>query len=455
MRKLFWAALALVCCACEMEGASLAIPRTLGVRAEPGAGLHLRTGTEDGLRFTLQEAENYALANHPQIAAAELDADAVRQQIREARSAFFPQIYGESDSVYADAGETRLAAPEGLSDSTIYSRQSDGVVVSQLITDFGRTYELTESAHFRASAAADRANVARALVVLAVDRSYFDVLRSSAVLRVADETVQARDLAFRQISALAKNGLKSILDANFAQVNLSESQLLQIQARSSVSAAEAELSTALGFPNAQHFILAEEPLASTLPDSPDGLIQQALNQRPELASLHHEMEASQQFAKAQDAQKYPRISALGAAGVNPLAPSKDFSRTYYTAGINIEVPLATGGRLNAQAQEAHLFAEAATQNLIDAQNTISRDVRVAWLDAETARERLAVTAQLVQTAAEAQKLANARYQLGTSSIVEYIQAQLNYTEAELQDTSAKYDYQSGRALLNFATGAAF
>ena len=453
MTRLFWTCVTFACgiqAANAADAASVSPPKI-----ETRASTRLQVRSENSLHFTLKTAENYALVNHPQIASAKLTADAVRQEIREARSAFFPQVYGESDSVYADGGDTRLAAPEGLSNSSVFSRQSDGIVASQLITDFGRTYELTESAHFRANAANDRTNVARAVVVLAVDRSYFDVLRSSAVLRVAQETVHARDVAFRQISDLARNGLKSILDANFAQVNLSEAQLLQIQAKSAVNLAEAELSTALGFPDAQHFTLAEEPLDPKLAVSPEGLIQQALNQRPELASLHNEMEGAQRFAKAQEAEKYPRISALGAAGVNPLAPKAEFGTTYYAAGINVELPIATGGNLDAQAQQAHLLASAATQNLIDAQNTISRDVRVAWLNVTTAKERFGVTAELVQTTADAQKLADARYRLGTSSIVELIQAQLNYTEAELQDTSARYDFQSGRALLNFTTGSSF
>jgi outer membrane protein len=423
------------------------------VKLQASPKLQLRSANGEGLRFTLKAAENYALTNHPQIAAANLTAEAVRQEIREARSAFFPQIYGESDSVYARDGSTRLAAQDSLSNSTVFSRQSDGIVLSQLITDFGRTYELTESAHFRANAAADRTNIARAVVILAVDRAYFDVLRSSAFLRVANETVDARDVAFKQVSALANTGLKSTLDVNFAQVILSQAQLLQIQARSDVSAAEAQLSTALGFPDAQHFILAEEPVDSNLAATPDALIHLALHQRPELANLHDELEGAQRFAKAQDASKYPTVTALGAAGVNPISPHADFRDTYYTAGINVELPITTGGKLSAQAQEAHLMADAAIQNLIDAQNTISRDVRVAWLDARTAKERIGVSEQMVQAADQAQKLASSRYRLGTSSIVELTQAQLNFTEAELQAAAAKYDYQSGRALLNFTIGS--
>ena len=125
------------------------------------------------------------------------------------------------------------------------------------------------------------------------------------------------------------------------------------------------------------------------------------------------------------------------------------------AGVNVEVPITTGGNLQAQAEEAHLFSRAATDNLIDAQNTISRDVRVAWLNAGTDYKQIGVSQQMVQAADQAQKLAQSRYSLGTSSIVEFTQAQLEYTQAELQATTARYDYQSGKALLNFTTGSSF
>jgi outer membrane protein len=410
-----------------------------------------RAQTADGLHFTLPQAEVYALANHPQIAAARITADSVRQQIVEARSQFFPQIYFQSDTAYAPVG-ARLAADGGLNNPTVYSRQSDGATLSQLLYDFGQTYELTEAAHFRADAAADRLQVARATVVLQVDRAYFDLLRAHAIANVAAQTVKERQLAFDQISVLTKNQLKSSLDANFAQVNLSEAKLLQIQGQSEINDAEAALSTALGFADAQHFVLQEEPINLALPQSPDALIRQAMEQRPELASLRNEQGAADRFARAQESARYPKITALAAAGVTPVSDTADVKRNYYAAGINVTAPLFTGGDLEAQAREAKLLTDAAVQNLIDAQNTISRDVRIAWQDAQTARERLDVTAQLIQTAGQEEQLASARYRLGTSSIVEFVQAQLNDTQARLQDASARYDFQSGRSLLNFAVG---
>lgn len=411
-----------------------------------------------GFKFSLTEAEAYALQNHPKIMSAQLTADAVRQQIREARSAFFPQIYAESASVYAPYDKdsnsaTRLAALGGLNNPTIYARQSDGIVVNQLLTDFGHTYDLTESAKFRADAAGNRVSVARALVILEVDRDYFDLLRAQAVQRVAEETVKTRQTAFDQVEVLVKNQLKSTLDESFDQVALSQAKLLQIEARSGVQQAEAALSTALGFQDAQHFTLAEEPLHLELPKDAEALIQSALNQRPELTALRNDAEAARRLAEAQQAAQYPKVMALAAGGVNPVADDKLLNHNYYAAGVNVEIPLATGGNLDAKTKEARLLQRAASDEVIDAQNTISRDVRVAWLNLATARERLGVTADLIKNAAEAQKLADARYRLGTSSIVEFNQAELDYTEAELEDARARYDFQIDRALLDFAVGA--
>jgi outer membrane protein len=410
-----------------------------------------------GLKFTLAEAERYAIQNHPRIASSQLTADAVRQEIREARSAFFPQIYGESTSVYAPynnqkAEATRASALGGLNNPTIYSRQSDGIVVNQLLTDFGHTYDLTQSAHFRADAAADRVNAVVAVIVLEVDRAYFDLLQARAVLRVAQETVKTRQTAFDQVAVLVKNQLRSRLDQSFDQVALSQAKLLLIQAKGGVREAEAELSDALGFADAQQFSLVDEPLNLVLPVDADGLIASALQQRPDLAALRSDAMGARRFADAQRAEQYPKVTALAAAGINPEANDKLLNHNYYAAGINVEVPIANGGNLDAKADEARFMQRAADANVIDTQNAISRDVRVALLNLETAKERLDVTAELIQSSAEAQKLANARYRLGTSSIVEFNEAQLNYTQAALEDAQARYDFQIDRALLDFALG---
>ena len=77
---------------------------------------------------------------------------------------------------------------------------------------------------------------------------------------------------------------------------------------------------------------------------------------------------------------------------------------------------------------------------------------MAWLDALTAYQRLDLTAQILSQATQALELADARYRLGLSSIVELQQAQLNQTQAAIDQASAKYDCAAKTSSLNFAVG---
>ena len=66
--------------------------------------------------------------------------------------------------------------------------------MSQLLTDFGRTSDLVQTASLRAQALQQSAVTDRADVLLRVDRAYFGALRAQAILRVAQDTVSARQL---------------------------------------------------------------------------------------------------------------------------------------------------------------------------------------------------------------------------------------------------------------------
>jgi len=117
------------------------------------------------------------------------------------------------------------------------------------------------------------------------------------------------------------------------------------------------------------------------------------------------------------------------------------------------VPLFAGGLYSARQQEAELRARAAEENLRDEENNIVRDVRIAWLNAQNAFERLRITGQLVDNASRSFDLAQARYNNGAGSIVELNQAQLNKISAEISYANTRYEYLLQRSALNFRTGA--
>ncbi len=101
------------------------------------------SAVETAMQLTLQQAEAIAIKNNPQITIGRLRALAAQQYVREARSALMPNAYLSLTAVDANPG-SRLAAGS-LTNSILYSRAADGVSVSQLVTDFGRTTNLISS----------------------------------------------------------------------------------------------------------------------------------------------------------------------------------------------------------------------------------------------------------------------------------------------------------------------
>ena len=125
---------------------------------------------------------------------------------------------------------------------------------------------------------------------------------------------------------------------------------------------------------------------------------------------------------------------------------------YAAAGFNVNVPIFNGRLFNAEHAEATARSHAQEQFLRDLQNHIAQDVRTSWLNVNSAYQRLSLTQQLLDQTTQAYDLAKGRYQLGLSSIIELSQAQLNLTEAQVEQVSAQYDYESQTANLNYQLG---
>jgi outer membrane protein len=406
---------------------------------------------EESRHLTLQEAEQIALTQHPRISVAHLTALAAGQFTKQVQSAFYPNIYASATAVgTADPNNTRIAAG-ALNNPLIYEREADGATISQLITDFGRTSELSKSAKLHTRAEEMNLAATREQILLEVNSAYFSSLAAQSVLEVAQETVKARQLILQQIQMEATNKLKSELDVSFASVDLDQANILLAKAKSDLRASFAVLSSLLAEREPQTFALANEPMPANITNSVSALILEALAQRPDLARLRYQHDAAKEFAKAEGKLLYPTVSAVGTAGVIPTG-APQFASDYAAAGVNLNLPLFTGGLYTARRREAEFKAKAADEELRDQENNIIRDVQVTKLNLEYAYDRLALTRQLLQNANKAQELAQARFKGGISSIIELSQAELNQTSAQIAEAGARYDYQIQHAALDFQLG---
>lgn len=407
-------------------------------------------------KLTIQGAENLAIKNNPQISVQHLIYLASNQVTREQKSAYYPNINGALTAVGGQQA-SRIAAGN-LNSPRLLNRAAGGLSLSQLIYDFGQTNNLVAMSALRAKAANMNALATAYQIKLAVDEAFYNALLTFAEQKVAEETVKERKVVSDQITTLYNNRLRSEVDASFADANLAQAQLLLLDAQNNYQASLSQLSQILGYTGQQQFELVDtEPELNPPTDNVSELQDEAFSNRPEIAAQSYEYQAAQRFQKAERDELFPTVSALGVVGDafegSTLNGVQQFPTWYGAAGANLSVPIFNGFLYFARAKEASIRAQAANEQLRDLKDRIANDVRMSWLNAITAYNRISVSQQFLNQTNLALNLSQARYNIGLSSIVELSQAQLQQTQAEIQFSASKYQYRIAQSVLRFQIAA--
>src|ERR1700741_2172054 len=195
--RLYWLGLLLTVAAplrAQIPAAPISLATTPTLPAQGAAPV--------GTPLSRKQAESLALRNNPQITVGKLRALEAAQYVREQRSALLPTAYLSLTAV--DASDRARIAAGALNNPIIYPRAATGATVSQLVTDFGRTSNLVSSAKSAAKAEDENSAATTAQIIMAVDQAFYNALETRALLQVALQTVDARQLIGNQINALTR-----------------------------------------------------------------------------------------------------------------------------------------------------------------------------------------------------------------------------------------------------------
>ena len=405
-----------------------------------------------GPKLTLADAERMAIQHNPNVSIARLLQLAQAQVTRETRSVEMPIAFANLTAVGAH-DNSRITAG-AINNPTVYNRGAGGLTVDQLITDFGRTHNLVKSAQSNTRAQLEAERATEQDIILAVDQAFYQTLTAQSVLKVAQQTVATRQATDKQIGALTQSKLRSILDLSLADVQVSQAKLLVMDAQSALAGDMATLNAILGSDtDTQYNLLDETPVnPQPAPANAEDLVQLAFRLRPDLLALQDRSLGAKQFSSAEHDLLRPTISALAAAGATPVRSDQIFSSWYGAAGVNVSIPVFNGFEYTARAKEADLRASAAQEQVRNQRDKVARDVRTAVLSTQNAFDRIGVTQELLNQADTALELAQARYKVGLSGIVDLTQAQLAQTEAEIGVANARYAYQTALSVVRYQTG---
>jgi outer membrane protein len=395
--------------------------------------------------LTLDQAVGFARQNQPQLRQARAGTEAAAARADEARSPLLPQVFGSASYTRSSQnGRSALVAP---SSETVAA----GGTVSQLLWDFGQSPNRFRAARAGAEAQRETEQATGQQVVFGVRAAYFTARAAKDLVAVARETLSNQEAHLRQIQGFVEVGTRPEIDLAQARTDRANAQVQLINAENGYEVSKAQLNLAMGVEGTTGYDVADETLPPVEGEdgTTDQLLAEALQARPDVASLASQVRAQQATLSSVQGAYLPSL------GVSTgLTDSGTPSSTYWNwnATLTLSWNLFQGGLTRAQEQEASANLAGLDAQVAALRQQVRLEVDQARLAVRAAKAALEAAGEALANARERLRLAEGRYQTGAGSVIELGDAQVALTAAAAQRVQAQYSVSSARAQLLKALG---
>lgn len=401
--------------------------------------------------LTLQQAMQRALQSNPSIARLSHLAGAASERVKEARAGWMPSVAAVASATDGPTGAPAFGVT-GIAGDPLKKHYGAGVNIVQTLYDFGRTGYLVGARTALLRAAEQDTATQQAQVLVGVQEAYLDVLRRQQLVTVREAVVKQREAAVAQAQTFVTAGLAADVDLQLAKADLAEAQGALAAARNDVRAGFAALNSAMGDTSLTEYALSPTSLPTAPLPPVEGLMTDAVRNRPELRSAVFLVEAAEQSIRSARSDLLPRFD--GIASVGAINPSKlVLENKNYAVGLAITAPLYTGGAVEGRIGEEKERREAAAALQRETAEAVKLQVARAYMNVQTREAQRAAARDQAAAARSSQQQAAERYRLQLTSIVELTAAESAAARAETAVVNAEFDLQTARAELDWAAGS--
>ncbi|MCX5889427.1 MAG: TolC family protein [Deltaproteobacteria bacterium] len=418
-------------------------------------------GEEAGGNLSLDQAIGTALKEHPSVKQFRENMAASREAIGVARANYFPQANFASSYYYGNAFASSLkpstSSPvPGLSGAGTSTAAGNFYFyqfqANQLLYDFGKTPGTVAESRANFKGSEQDYFGTRQQVVLDLRTAYFGYLAAKRAMKVAEETVKQNQELTKQAQGFYQVGLKAKIDVTKAEANLYQAEANLIQAKNNVELARVTLMNALGIKTWPYKDVEDVLEVTPQPRPLEELLAQATGRRPELQKNRFQQEFNEAAIKVARAGFFPTFSSTAAYGWQSIdQPFATLPSNWYV-GASMTFPLFNGLATHYSVAQNKAQLRSTMENFEVLRQNASKEVNQSYLNVKSGWELIRATKKAMEAARENLRLAWGRYQAGVGTIIESTDAQVQFSQAELNFVQALYNYRVFEAQLDKAVG---
>ncbi len=424
---------------------------------------------------SLLEIYQQALQSDPLIHEAEANRMAALEASPQARGVLFPQLQGTAGVQTSEASGTQLFnTPLGLA-STPFDSESDDlnwdITLRQTVFRWDQVVTLQQAGKRVAQAEADYEAAQQDLIIRVTTR-YLDVLAAEDVLTSIHADRQAIARQLEQARQRFEVGLIAITDVQESQAAYDQSVAAEIGAKRSLATAREFLREITGeYAESLSAPTDELPLDSPAPADAESWIDLALAQNLALVSSRLNEEIARKEISFRRTGRYPTLDLVAGRRFNDSTGERtldtidagtgeivtrtfpaEFDQTNDFIGLQLSLPIFTGGVTSSRIREAVYLHRASMEQLQRVTRETERATRDAYLGVLAEISRVRALNQAVQSSQTALEATQAGFEVGTRTIVDVLNSQRDLYTAITNYYSSRYAYIGNVLLLKQAAG---
>jgi outer membrane protein TolC len=435
---------------------------TLAIPLLTGAGA--ADAQSAGQVLTLDQAIALALEQNHQLGVADAVITQAEARADEARAGKYPHVelwetfMRTTNPVYVFGNKLGQASftmedfqLDALNNPDPYNNWNTKFSVTQPVWTGGRISRHIEAAEHGQQAAESRKERARQAVIHQVVEAYTGAVVADRHLFVAQESLSTAQAHVALVETMRSAGL--VVESDVLQARLRESEIeeMVIRAQTAISIAHAAVNMTMGRDLDTPFSLPETIDVPEVPeDDLQELIVEALASRPDLSSARSQLAAAGKMSDAARAEIWPMIGFSGSFEMN----DKDFigaEGTNWTLVGALQWSIFDGAR-SAKVRQRTAEQLQAERSIKLLEQSISMQVREAYLERGAAEQRLDQARRSMDLAEESIRIVENRYREGLTTLIELLDAQTALTQSRTRAISAGRDLLLSQATLDLAVG---
>ena len=293
-------------------------------------------------------------------------------------------------------------------------------------------------------------------IVYSTSDLYYQTLNASELLKVRKENVKYNEKLLETIQEKNKLGSVAIADVYSQEVQLGNAQLALIEAENSYQRTMDNFLDYLALDILEDYTLADPHASQTQTEDISAefedletLVDVALNNRYDYKSQKLIVESAYDGVTSARGGIFPRLSGNYSYGGSSTTIPDIFDRRVLSASLNLSIPIFSNFNTDANIQTAEISAKNAEEDLRVIERKIKMEISSAYLNLSAQKQSLDVSSKNVKAAGERRKINTERYNLGSGTILDVLQADKDYTDAVRNSIDAKFKYYIAKdALIN-------